>query len=225
MQTDRAIASSHKRDKSEAACRDAPPTAALSFAENADRDDPGNPQAAFLAERSAAATGDLALAGAAAAVIRTGGRIYYLVYVSGQPADDRFHGIRVTGSAPGVQVHARKGCYAGRSKDPACGPSGGRGIMYPGPRASLKDESGGRSSDPDFLDHWLSIGPGDGRNCSCCCLGIPVNQLFAELNNRCSAPVKGCLESAPAAGTRKAGGERGVTACRRNDAGGPGGPV
>jgi len=96
-----------------------PPPVAPSFAENADPDDPGNPPAAFLAERSAAATGDLALAGAAAAVIRTGGRIYYLAYVSRQPADGRFHGIRVTGSAPGVQVHARKGCYTGRGNDPA----------------------------------------------------------------------------------------------------------
>jgi hypothetical protein len=169
--------------------------------------------------------GDLALTDAAAAVIRTGGRIYYLVYVSGQPADRRFHRIRVTGSALGVQVHARKRCYAGRGNDPACGPSGGTGITHPGPGASLKDESGGRSSDPDFLDHGRSIGPGDGRNCSCCCLGIPVNQLSAELNSRFSASVKGCLESASAAGTRKAGGERGVTACRRNDAGGPVGPV
>jgi len=46
----------------------------------------------------------LALTDAAAAAIRTGGRIYYLAYMSRQPADGRFHRVRVTGSAPGAQV-------------------------------------------------------------------------------------------------------------------------
>jgi VWFA-related protein len=58
------------------------------------------------------------LAGAAAGVLHTGGRLYYLAYMSHQPADGRFHRIRVTSSVPGAQVFARKGYYAGRSNEP-----------------------------------------------------------------------------------------------------------
>ncbi len=44
---------------------------------------------------------------------------YYLAYMSRQPVDGRFHRIRVTCSAPGLQIYARKGYYAGRGEEPA----------------------------------------------------------------------------------------------------------
>jgi tetratricopeptide (TPR) repeat protein len=49
--------------------------------------------------------------------------------MSRQPADGRFHRIRVSSSVPGAQVYARKGYYAGRGGGPA-----------PGPDASLENE-------------------------------------------------------------------------------------
>jgi len=67
-----------------------------------------------------ASTNDLT--GAAASAIRTTGRIYYLAYMSRQPADGRFHRIRVTSSAPGARIYARKGYYAGRRNEPAGAP-------------------------------------------------------------------------------------------------------
>ena len=48
--------------RAQEAYRDENPTVALSFAENADREDPWNPQAPFLAGKSAATLGDLMLA-------------------------------------------------------------------------------------------------------------------------------------------------------------------
>ncbi len=52
------------------------------------------------------------LAGSAAVAARTTGRIFYLGYLSTQPADGRFHQIRVTTSERSVRLHARKGYYA-----------------------------------------------------------------------------------------------------------------
>src|SRR6266516_1128443 len=58
------------------------------------------------------------LAGAAGHALRTVGQLYYLGYLSKQPADGRFHRIRVTTSLDGVRVHGRKGYYAGRQNTP-----------------------------------------------------------------------------------------------------------
>ncbi len=52
------------------------------------------------------------LAAAAATIVRTTGRLYYIGYLSDQPSDGRFHQIRVAASAPGVRVHARRGYFA-----------------------------------------------------------------------------------------------------------------
>ncbi len=64
-------------------------------------------------------TNDLASVGRAA--VRLAGDLYYLAYISRQPADGRFHRIRVTSSAPAVRIQARKGYYAGRSSGAAAG--------------------------------------------------------------------------------------------------------
>ena len=69
--------------------------------------------------RFIASTNDLA--GAAATFMRASGRLYYLAYMSRQPVDGRFHRIRVTCSASGAQIYARKGYYAGRGNE-AAGP-------------------------------------------------------------------------------------------------------
>jgi VWFA-related protein len=58
------------------------------------------------------------IAGAAAGALHTRGRIYYLAYMSRQPADGRYHRIRVTSSAPGAQIYARRGYYAGHGNEP-----------------------------------------------------------------------------------------------------------
>ncbi len=67
-------------------------------------------------------TNDLASVGRAA--VRLAGDLYYLAYVSRQPADGRFHRIRVASSAPAVRIQARKGYYASRSSGSAASTEG-----------------------------------------------------------------------------------------------------
>lgn len=61
-------------------------------------------------------TNDL-VAAAGAALDRTG-RLYYLGYLSNQPADGRFHRIRVATSLEGARLRTRSGYYAGRRAQP-----------------------------------------------------------------------------------------------------------
>lgn len=61
-------------------------------------------------------TNDL-VAAAGAALDRTG-RLYYLGYLSNQPADGRFHRIRVATSLNGARLRTRSGYYAGRRAQP-----------------------------------------------------------------------------------------------------------
>lgn len=63
------------------------------------------------------------LAGAAATALRGTGQLYYLGFLSSQPADGRFHRIRVVTSAVAT-IHARKGYYAGRRADQGAGAAG-----------------------------------------------------------------------------------------------------
>lgn len=58
------------------------------------------------------------LVGAASSVMRSSGQLYYLGYLSKQPADGRFHRIRVTSSLAMAKIHARKGYIAGRQNAP-----------------------------------------------------------------------------------------------------------
>ena len=58
------------------------------------------------------------LASAASTVMRSSGQLYYLGYLSKQPADGRFHRIRVTSSLSTAKIHARKGYIAGRQNAP-----------------------------------------------------------------------------------------------------------
>jgi VWFA-related protein len=58
------------------------------------------------------------LAAAASTVMRSSGQLYYLGYLSKQPADGRFHRIRVTSSLSTAKIHARKGYIAGRQNAP-----------------------------------------------------------------------------------------------------------
>lgn len=53
------------------------------------------------------------LSAAAERVLRTTGQMYYLGYLSPQPADGRFHKIRVTTRLASARVHGRQGYFAG----------------------------------------------------------------------------------------------------------------
>jgi VWFA-related protein len=63
------------------------------------------------------------LVSSAGLVLRTTGQLYYLGYMSAQPADGRFHKIRITTPRPAVRLHARQGYVASLHPAPASGPS------------------------------------------------------------------------------------------------------
>ncbi|NWG14155.1 MAG: VWA domain-containing protein [Acidobacteria bacterium] len=65
------------------------------------------------------------LASVARVAVRMAGDLYYLAYVSRQPADGRFHRIRVSSSVPAARIQARKGYYAGRYAAAAPGSEAG----------------------------------------------------------------------------------------------------